>query len=304
MDTISRRQMLGAMAARGAAGWVLLQNQARPRMIERAIPRGNERLPVIGLGTWQTFDVSGAAALEPLGQVLQKFADLGGRVIDSSPMYGRSETVVGALGARLGLHDRLFFATKVWTRGREDGIRQMETSMRQMQVRRLDLMQVHNLLDVDTHLRTLADWKEQGRIRYIGITHYQVSAFDALERYLSRDDIDFVQFNYSLAVRDAERRLLPFAAERKVAVLINRPFESGAMFTRVRGKPLPAWAAEIDCTTWGQVFLKYIVSNPAVTAAIPATSNPRHLEDNLLGGVGRLPDSELRLRMAREWEQL
>lgn len=294
--------MLETLATRGAAGWMLLQSQARARLIERAIPRSNERLPVIGLGTWQTFDASGAAALEPLSQVLLKFVEMGGRVVDSSPMYGRSESVVGQLASQLGLHDRLFFATKVWTRGRADGIAQMESSMRQMRVRRLDLMQVHNLLDADTHLHTLADWKQQGRIRYLGITHYQVSAFDDLERYLARDDIDVVQFNYSLAVRAAERRLLPFAAERKVAVLINRPFESGEMFSRVRGRKLPGWAADIDCTSWGQIFLKYIVSHPAVTCAIPATSNPRHLEDNMQAGVGRLPDAALRKRMAADWD--
>jgi diketogulonate reductase-like aldo/keto reductase len=285
------------------AGLWMLQNQ-NTRMIERPIPRTNEGLPVIGMGTWQTFDVSSAAARQPLRAVLERFAALGGRLIDSSPMYGRSESVVGTLAQPLGLLDKLFFATKVWTRGRQQGIQQMNTSMQEMQVRRMDLMQVHNLLDADVHLRTLAEWKEQGRVRYIGITHYQVSAFDDLQRYLTSHEIDFVQFNYSLAVRAAEQRLLPYAAERKVAVLINRPFENGAMFSRVRGKALPGWAAEIDCTTWAQVFLKYIVSHPAVTCVIPATSNPRHLEDNMRAGFGRLPDMQLRQRMAADWDKL
>jgi diketogulonate reductase-like aldo/keto reductase len=225
-------------------------------------------------------------------------------VIDSSPMYGRSETVTGELIARLGPQDRFFLASKVWTRGERAGREQMLESMQRLRVDRIDLMQVHNLLDADTHLRTLAQWKAAGRVRYIGITHYQAGAYDALERYLVRGGIDFVQFNYSLAERSAEQRMLPVAAERRAAVLVNRPFAAGDMFARVRGKPLPGWAAEIDCQSWAQVFLKYIVSHGAVTCVIPATSDVEHLEDNLGAGIGRLPDEALRRRIAADWDRL
>ncbi len=284
------------------AAWLWLQQQER--MIQRGIPVTTERIPVIGLGTWQTFDVAGAQALEPLASVLRQFTAAGARLVDSSPMYGRAESVLGELAGRLTQPDTLFYATKVWTSGRDAGIRQMNQSFQRMRVRRMDLMQVHNLLDVDTHLQTLGSWKQEGRVRYVGITHYQVSAFDTLERLIRRGGIDFVQFNYSLATRAAEQRLLSVAADQNVAVLINRPFESGEMFARVRGKPLPAWAVEIDCASWGQIFLKYIVSHPAVTCVIPATSNPRHLEDNIRAGFGRLPDATLRRRMAEDWERL
>jgi len=219
--------------------------------------------------------------------------------VDSSPMYGRSEAVLGALAEALDLQDDLFFATKVWTRGVREGIDQMTASMEAMRVRAVDLMQVHNLVDVDRHLATLTDWKAEGRIRYLGVTHYQVGAFDRLERLLSSHTLDFVQFNYSLAVRDAEARLLPAAAERGTAVLVNRPFEGGQLFRATRGKDLPPWAAEFDCDSWGQFFLKYLLAEGAVTCVIPATSNPDHLSDNLGAGRGRLPDPELRRRMVR-----
>jgi diketogulonate reductase-like aldo/keto reductase len=235
---------------------------------------------------------------------MQAFVAAGARVVDSSPMYGRAEGVVGELANRLGLQARLFYATKVWTSGRQAGVHQMNQSFQRMRVQRMDLLQVHNLLDVDTHLRTLAAWKQEGRVRYIGITHYQVSAYDALERLIRRGGIDFVQFNYSLATRAAEQRMLPVAEEHNVAVLVNRPFESGQMFQHVRGRPLPGWAADIDCQSWGQIFLKYIVSHPNVTCVIPATSNPRHLEDNVRAGIGRLPDAALRRRMAAEWDAM
>ncbi|HSL70042.1 MAG TPA: aldo/keto reductase [Longimicrobiales bacterium] len=299
---ITRRAALGRMGRFAVGGW--LGNRMSSATIERPIPKTGERLPVIGLGTWQTFDVAGSTALRPLEQVLQQFVRLGGRVIDSSPMYGRAEAVTGALATRLELHDRLFLATKVWTRGEQAGVRQLETSLTRLRVHTVDLVQVHNLMDADVHLKTLATWKKNGRIRYIGITHYQESAHDELERRLTREDIDFVQFNYSLATRAAERRLLAAASEHQVAVLINRPFEAGEMFARVRGKPLPGWAAEIDCQSWSQIFLKYIVSHPAVTCVIPATSNPRHLEDNMHAGTGRLPDAALRRRMVTDWQRL
>ena len=271
-------------------------------MITRKIPVSGEELPVIGLGTWQTFDVSGARAVDGLYQVLQRFAGLGGAVIDSSPMYGRSEAVTGQLLKRSGAPERFFIATKVWTQGERAGIEQMQASLEYLGD--VQLMQVHNLVDAETHLRTLSRWKAEGRIRYLGITHYQESAYPELERYLARGGIDFVQFNYSLAERRAERRMLPVAAEQRVAVLINRPFAQGGMFARVRGRALPGWAAEIDCKSWAEVFLKYIVSHPAVTCAIPATADVQHLEDNMAAGVGRLPDEALRRRMAADWDKL
>jgi diketogulonate reductase-like aldo/keto reductase len=265
-------------------------------MLQRAIPSSSEKLPVIGLGTWQTFDVGTSAAERgPLEEVLSTFVKLGGRVVDSSPMYGRAEGVVGALAEKLGLHRSLFLATKVWTRGKEAGIKSMERSIALMKARRMDLMQVHNLLDVQTHLATLRDWKEQGRVRYIGITHYTASSHAEVARLLEK--VDFVQINYSLIEREAEQRVLPVAQERGVAVIVNRPFGGGNLFSRVRGKPLPEFAAEIHCTSWAQLFLKWIVAHPAVTCAIPATSKVRHLQDNMQGGVGRLPDERMRQRM-------
>jgi aryl-alcohol dehydrogenase-like predicted oxidoreductase len=262
-------------------------------------------LPVIGLGTWQTFDAGSAMrAREPLEKVLGEFARLGGTVIDSSPMYGTSETVTGDLAAKLQLHKRLFLATKVWTRGREPGIRQMEESFRRLRTQRMDLMQVHNLVDWRVHLETLRKWKEEGRVRYIGVTHYTSSAYQELAQVLATEALDFVQFNYSMAEREAERRLLPLAAERNVAVLINRPFAEGALFKRVAGKPLPPWAKEIGCTSWAQFFLKFIVAHPAVTCAIPATSKVEHLLDNMQAGFGTLPDGAIRQRMAKHVAEL
>jgi aryl-alcohol dehydrogenase-like predicted oxidoreductase len=269
-------------------------------LIQRPIPRTGELLPVIGLGTWQTFDVGkGQSAREPLKAVLRDFARLQGKLIDSSPMYGNSESVVGDLAAELGLRQQLFLATKVWTSGRDAGIRQMEESFRRLRTEVMDLMQVHNLVDWRTHLDTLRSWKKQGKIRYIGVTHYTASAYDQLARVLETEDLDFVQLNYSMAERDAERRLLPLAADRRIAVLANRPFAAGGLFSKLRGKPLPPWAHEIGCTSWAQFLLKFVISHPAVTCAIPATSKLQHLTDNMEAGVGTLPDAGMRERMAR-----
>jgi diketogulonate reductase-like aldo/keto reductase len=223
---------------------------------------------------------------------------LGGRVIDSSPMYGAAEEVVGDLGAELGALDKLFLATKVWTQGREAGIAQMERSRRLFRVPRLDLLQIHNLLDWSTHLGPLREWKQAGRVRYLGVTHYTASAYDELERVLRSEPFDFVQVNYSLGERDAERRILPLARDRGIAVLVNRPFAGGGLFERVRGQPLPPWAAEIGCQSWAQLFLKWILAHPAVTCVIPATSRPQHLLDNMTAGAGGLPDAAMRERMA------
>lgn len=266
--------------------------------LTRTIPATGEKLPAVGLGTWQTFDVGDSAAeRQPLQEVLTRFAQLGGKVVDTSPMYGRAESVIGDLAAKLRLGPALFLATKVWTTGREAGVSSMERSFTRLNVRRVDLMQVHNLVDVDTHLATLRDWKQQGRIRYIGITHYLASAFAEVEKILRREKLDFVQINYSIADRAAEERLLPLARDRGVAVLINRPFASGDLFARLRSKALPNWAAEFDCTSWAQFLLKWILAHPAVTCVIPATNNLRHLEDNMRAGLGRLPDEKTRSNM-------
>jgi diketogulonate reductase-like aldo/keto reductase len=267
-------------------------------MLTRAIPSSAEKLPVIGLGTWRVFDVgSSESERTPLEQVLRLFVERGARVIDSSPMYGRSEQVIGELAAKLRLREKLFLATKVWTHGKQAGIESMERSMARLQTRRIDLMQVHNLVDAATHLATMRDWKAQGRIRYLGVTHYESGAFDAVEKILRRETLDFLQINYSIMEREAEQRVLPLAQERRLAVIINRPFGGGDLFSRVRARQLPQWASEFDCRNWAQFFLKWIIAHPAVTCTIPATDNPRHLEDNLQAGIGRLPDPRLRQRM-------
>jgi diketogulonate reductase-like aldo/keto reductase len=269
-------------------------------LLRRPISRSGELLPVIGLGTWQTFDVGkSTSARAPLRDVLHELVKLGASVVDSSPMYGRSEEVVGDLAAELGVSQKLFLATKVWTSGRDAGIRQMEESFRRLRRERMDLMQIHNLVDWRTHLTTLRRWKEQGKVRYIGVTHYTESAYDELADVLKAEELDFVQLNYSIAERAAERRLLPLAAERRMAVLINRPFAQADLFSKTRGKPLPGWAAEIGCASWAQFFLKFVISHPAVTCAIPGTSKVQHLEDNLQAAVGPLPDDATRQRMAR-----
>jgi len=274
-------------------------------MIARPIPASGERLPVIGLGTWQSFDVgAGAAERAPLREVLTLFSEGGGEVIDSSPMYGASEAVVGELSAQLGLRPKLFVATKVWTSGRAEGVRQMELSFKRLRVHKMDLMQVHNLVDVATHTRTLLDWEQQERVRYVGITHYTSSAHAELERWLKTGAYDFVQINYSLAERESERHLLEFAREHGIAVIINRPFAEGAMFRRVRGKSLPPWAAEIGVASWAQYFLKWIFGHPAVTCVIPGTGKPAHVKDNLAAGYGAVPDEAMRKRMAEHYEAL
>ena len=268
-------------------------------LLTRSIPSTGETLPAIGLGTWQTFDVA-PSARAGLEGVLGAFVELGGSVVDSSPMYGRSEGVVGDLAAKLGVQSTLFLATKVWTSGKTAGIRQMEDSMRKLRATGIDLMQVHNLVDVDTHLDTLAEWKREGRVRYVGVTHYTAGHHDAVARIIAARPVDFVQVNYSVGEREAESRLLPLAQERGVAVLANRPFAGGDLFRRLRSRPLPAWAAEIDCTSWAQVLLKFVISHTAITCAIPATSQVTHLRDNMQAAHGRLPDAALRARIAAE----
>jgi len=279
-----------------------LRAQARTEslaMLTRGIPSTGEKLPAIGLGTWQAFDVDLTGDnRKQLGDVLSLFVKLGGRVIDTSPMYGHAEEVIGELTAALGIQDKLFFATKVWTRGKENGIRSMERSMELLRAKPIDLIQVHNLVDVNTQLATLREWKQQGRVRYTGITHYESGALSAIEKLMRSEKFDFLQINYSLMEPEAEERVLPLAQERGIAVIANRPFGAGDLFEKVRSKPLPEWASEFDCRSWAQFFLKWIISNAAITCAIPATNKTRHLEDNIQARIGRLPDAKMRRRMA------
>ena len=271
----------------------------------RKIPSTGEDMPAVGLGTWQVFDVGGnAAGRAPLRETLAAFAKAGGRMIDSSPMYGSAESVAGDLVAELGLRDQLFVATKVWTRGRAEGVAEMERSFQRLKVKQMDLMQIHNLLDVDVHTKTINDMKASGRIRYTGITHYTASAHGEVERQLKKEKYDFLQINYSLAERDSEKRLLPLCQEKRIAVIANRPFAEGAMFRRVRGKPLPPWAAEVGAASWAQFFLKWIVGHPAITCAIPGTGKPEHVADNTAAGFGVLPDESQRRRMAAYFDSL
>lgn len=301
MTGMNRRDALRMLV--GTAGlWIAADAPAATVPVgirTRIIPSSGEALPMIGLGTWQTFDVGAARAERaPLEEVLRTFAAMGGKLIDSSPMYGRSEEVVGDLCAALGLRPQLFIATKVWTHGRDAGIAQMEESMRRLRASPIDLMQVHNLVDLDTHLGTLREWKRSGRVRHIGVTHYTASGHAGVARAIESEAIDFIQINYSVSEREAERRLLPLALERGVAVIANRPFAGGEALRRLRGTPLPSWAGDIGCTSWAQLLLKFVVSHPAITCAIPATAKPAHLRDNMRAGHGRLPDETLRARIA------
>lgn len=265
-------------------------------LMKRPIPGTTEMLPVVGVGTWQTFDV-GPDGFDPLKEVLKSLVELGGSVVDSSPMYGKSEDVVGKISDDLGLNKQLFMATKVWTSGEASGIKQMNESFSLLKRKQIDLMQIHNLVDWQVHLKTLRAWKEQGKLRYIGLTHYTDGSHDTVASIIKQNPVDFIQINYNLLDRHAAKSLLPLAKDLNVAVLINRPFEEGALFDRVKGKTLPSWAAEFDCASWGQFFLKYILANPAVTCVIPGTSKVKHLMDNLGAGVGKLPDESHQKRM-------
>jgi aryl-alcohol dehydrogenase-like predicted oxidoreductase len=268
-------------------------------MRTRKIPRTGEEVPVVGLGTWQTFDVGTATSeREPLAEVLQRFFAAGGRVIDSSPMYGRAESVVGDLVA--AAKHPAFLATKVWTDGRDAGKAQMEESLRRLRTERLDLMQIHNLRDWKAHLPVMRAWRDAGKIRYLGITHYALGSLDELARILQAEPLDFVQLPYSVNVRDAEARLLPTAADTGTAVLVMRPFEEGALFSRVKGRALPAWAAERGFESWAQLFLEFILAHRAVTCVIPATSKPQHLDQNMRAGCGLELDEALCKRLLAE----
>ncbi len=299
--SMSRRQVLKLMGAVGVAGtlpWRLLN--ASDTMLRRPIPSSGEMLPVVGLGTSQVFNVGDDQdELAPLAEVLRLLVEGGATIVDTAPMYGRAQKVIGKLTAD-GLREKLFLATKVLMEGRSQGIRQMEESMRFLNTDMVDLMQVHNLVDWKVQLETLRQWKEEGRIRYFGITHYRTSAFDALEEIMRSTPMDFVQLNYSILTPDAENLLLPLAADKGIATMINRPFERGQVFDKVYRRPLPDYAAELDIESWGQFFLKWILGNEAVTCIIPATSKPKHMIDNLGAGLGAMPDENMRARMSAD----
>lgn len=270
-------------------------------MHQRKIPSSDEMLPVVGCGTWRTFDVGVEPAdRAPLAEVLKILFDAGGSVIDSSPMYGAAEGVVGDLLAAAGSRDKAFIATKVWTSGRDNGIAQMRQSMRLLKVDRLDLMQIHNLVDWRAHLPTLRAWKTEGRIRYLGVTHYTQSAHDELEQVLRAEKWDFMQINYALDDRAVERRLLPLAAERGTAVIVNQPFGGGGLLRRLSSRKLPDWAGEIGSASWAQILLKFVLANPAVTCVIPGTGKPEHMADNVQAGFGVYPDTAMLRRMVAE----
>ncbi|SIT47368.1 Aldo/keto reductase [Paraburkholderia ribeironis] len=301
---VDRRRFLRMVgsAALGLPASLVAQTQAgtapSPRIAQRVIPSTGERLPVIGCGTWRTFDVGDdPAARAQLADVLRILFAAGGSTIDSSPMYGSSEAVAGALLTQLDAHDKAFVATKIWTEGRAAGIAQMEESLRRFQQPRVDLMQVHNLLDWRTQLATLRDWKTRGRVRYIGITHYTSSAFGEVASVMRSEKPDFVQINYAADDRAAENLILPLAAALGIGVVINQPFGGGGLLARVGKSPLPAWAAEIGCTSWAQILLKFVLAHPAVTVVIPGTGRPQYMADNVRAGLGPLPDQTMRARI-------
>lgn len=294
---VNRAQFLRASAAATVAA--TLGNSAFSaspdvpvaKILTRKIPSTGEALPVVGCGTWQGFGhAEGSAEYLRLPGVVEALFEAGGTVLDSSPMYGRSEQTTGELLAKSRHGSKAFLATKVWTTGREAGIRQMEESFSLLGVKKLDLMQIHNLVDLQTQLKTLREWKSQGKIRYIGITHYTPSAFREVEQVIRREPLDFVQINYAFDDQSAANTLLPLAADKGVAVLINKPFGGGALLRQLRDKPLPAWAKEIDCASWAQVLLKFVLSQPAVTCVIPGTSRPEHMIDNAKAGRGPIPE--------------
>ena len=302
--TLSRRNFIKHACALPAAVGVMpgMLSAMTNDVIKRVIPSSGEEISIMGMGTYSTF--SHSTPLEQLGEVMQAFFDHGGQMIDSSPMYGPAEGIVGELLKTTQNTAGYFAATKVWTDGRQAGIDQMNESMELMGVETMDLMQIHNLRDWKIHLKTLKEWKEQGRIRYLGITTSHGRYHDELETIMKTEPLDFVQLTYSAANRLTDERLLPLAHDRGIATIINRPYQGGSLFRKVRGKPLPDWAGEIDCASWGQFFLKFIAGHPAVTCIIPATSKVRHILDNMAGGTGRVPDAAQRRRMIDYLEAL
>lgn len=305
---ITRRNAVGLLSTAGLLSFTSQANALfsnTGNMLQRKIPASGEMLPVVGVGSWLQFDVGkDASERQPLTEVLRLMKEKGGRLIDSSPMYGKAEEVIGDLTQQSGFADHFFYATKVWTTGKQQGIEQMNDSMRKMKRKKIDLMQVHNLQDWKTHLETIRKWKTEGKIRYAGVTHYTAAAHERLQEIVEAKAVDFVQFNYSIRVRNAEARLLKAAGDSGVAVIINEPFESGALFGLVKGKQLPEWTKEYDISSWAQFFLKYILAHPSVNCVIPGTSNPKHLADNMGAGYGQLPDEKGRKRMTAYIESI
>lgn len=303
---LSRRFFLQSLAALMATLHISppLVWSAGNAQVRKQIPGTTETLPVIGMGTSRTFDTSSKNMVASLAEVLRAFFASGGELIDSSPMYGSAERNIGVLLKRIGHHGPLFTATKVWTDGEAEGIRQMEDSARKWGINHFDLMQIHNLVDWQTHLKTLKEWKKEGKVRYLGITTSHGRDRRELADIMRSEALDFVQFSYNIEDRSAEELLLPLAEERGIAVLINRPYQRGSLFRRVKGKDLPGWTADFDCASWGQFFLKFIASHPAVTCVIPATAKAHHMQDNMGAGVGRMPDAAMRQRMADYFDRL
>ena len=295
----SRRTVLKVMGVSSLTPSMALQaTDAKTYMARRIIPSTGELLPVIGLGTSRVFDTNlSEKLLNPRKEIVKALLNHGGSLIDTSPMYGRAEEVTGKIAQDLKINDRLFMATKVWIEGKEAGEIQMNASSKKLNKAVIDLMQIHNLLDWKTHIKTLYEWKEQGKINYIGISHFRSNAFNQIEKIITKERIDFAQFNYSLEEREAEKRLLPLCREKGVATLINRPFMRGKLFKAVARKKLPSWTYEYNINTWSQFFLKFILANQAVTTVIPATSNPAHMIDNLIGGIGPIPEVGLQKKM-------
>jgi len=304
-EAISRRRAAKLIGASAASAFLpigtarIFAADESSRRILRTIPSTGEKLPVMGLGSATTFDVrSRSPAADRVGEVMALFVKHGGKLVDTSPAYGNAEPLIGELAYKAHLRDSLFLATKVWTRSKQEGIAQMERSLQRFRTRTIDLIQVHNLADVDREMTSLREWKAKGKIRYTGITHSERQGHGEVERIMRLQKPDFVQINYSLMDRAAAQRILPLAQEMGMAVIINRPFGGGGIFQVISAKPLPPWAAEFDCHSWAQFLLKWIVAHPAVTCVIPATNSPQHLEDNMGAGVGRLPDAKTRERMA------
>lgn len=300
---MQRREFIGVTAA-ALAGAMAAKADGAAVLLQRVIPSSGEKIPVIGLGTSGPFEVGvDPQQRVPLGAVLEAFFAGGGTFIDTSPMYSTAEAVLGDLLTPT-MQERAFVATKVWTRGEQEGVRQMTRSRELLRRRKIDLMQVHNLLDLEVQLRTLRRWKAEGRIRYIGITHYTVASHDTLAEIIRREPLDFVQFNYSATTTAAEKTLLPLCADRGVATIINRAFDDGKIFAQLRGTALPGWAGDIGCSSWAQVLLKYVISHPAVTCVIPATGKVANMQDNLAAGRGPLPDAPLRRVIAAAVQQV
>ena len=302
---VTRARFLRLLAAGAAVlATAPMRGAATPvaRMHTRPIPSTGEPLPIVGCGTWQGFDVADdPAALAPLRGVLDALFAAGGSVIDTSPMYGRAEAAVGRLLADGGDRDRAFVATKVWTSGRAAGLAQMRASLALLRTDRVELMQVHNLVDAQAHWPVLRESKAQGKARHLGLTHYTASAYAELEAAMQALRPDFVQFDYSVSAREAERRLLPLAAGLGIAVLVNRPFGEGGLLRPLAGQPLPDFAADLGCRSWAQLLLKFVLGHAAVTCVIPGTGKPRHMADNAAAGTGAMADAAQREAIVAAW---